>query len=256
MTSTDPEPQNESKGPTVHTDADPDASDCTQVSWHTPSVVTEIRHHSLKWLSLSAPSLVLAVKRNVVVLKGMGSDEQYCARERRPPQSCEQRGCRSAQAWSMPVRRRHRQGVVAAWGRGVRAAGADRPAASSHPQTLRARLLWVWASREAPGTRPPLPVLLPGCSTRHTLRPGKPCSSIPREGCSRNSMVWSLSNIWSISSQKATFKRLNEAILLLCYKQPISYSPFLRVEGRSFLSKTINLTLLFLKTAVFNKIQY
>lgn len=116
--------------------------------------------------------------------------------------------------------------------------------------------LCVWASREAPGARPPLPVLLPGCSTRHTLRPGKPCSGVPREGCSRNSMVWSLSNIWSISSHKATFKRLNEAILLLCYKQPISYSPFFRVEGRSFLSKTINVTCFFLITAVFNKIQY
>lgn len=133
------------------------ASDCTGVSWHTPFIVTEIRHHSSKWLSLPAPSLVLAVKRNVVVLKGMGGDEQYCARTRRPPQSCEQRGCRSVQACSVPVRRRHRQGVVAAWGRGVRAAGADRPAASSHPQTPRARLLPLRVGFTRSPPSPPTP---------------------------------------------------------------------------------------------------
>ena len=94
------------------------ASDCTEVSWHTPFIVTEIRRYSSNWLSLPALPLVPAVKWHVVVLKGKGSDEQYCARKRSTTQCCEYRGCRSIQACSVPVCRCHRRGAVAVWGRG------------------------------------------------------------------------------------------------------------------------------------------
>lgn len=104
------------------------------------------------------------------------------------------------------------------------AEAAAGPDARSHPETPRASLLpqSACASQAAPRPRPPLPVLRPA-APQATLRPGTPCSTALWEGYSQNSMIWSLSSIWSISSHKATFKRLKEAILLLlCYKQPIT----------------------------------
>lgn len=104
------------------------ASDCTEVSWHTPFIVTEIRRYSSNWLSLPALPLVPAVKWHVVVLKGKGSDEQYCARKRSTTQCCEYRGCEAFRPVACQCA--NATGGVPSL---CEAEDADRGDASSHP---------------------------------------------------------------------------------------------------------------------------